>query len=111
MTALAVSPSEQTFPFETPKLGLQEIPLNLGLGSGREYREGSVSRAAIRRRNHVGTHRSGFDYLLVAWAFRVSRFHRFISHFAGRRHHSPRFAFRLREKGQRIKDASCTQYL
>ncbi len=40
--ARAVSLSVQTFLFETRKLSLQEILLNLGLGSVREYREGSV---------------------------------------------------------------------
>lgn len=86
-------------------LGLQETPLYLGLGVTRDSREGSVSRTEIRRKNHVGTHRSGFDHLLVTWAFRISRIYRFIPHIAGRRHHPPDYAFRVREKGQRLKGA------
>jgi hypothetical protein len=47
--ARALSLSEQTFLLKTRKLGLQETPLHLGLGVVREYREGSVLRAAMRR--------------------------------------------------------------
>ena len=97
-----MSLSEQTFPAETRKLGLQETPLHLGLGAVREYGEGSVSRAAVRRRNHVGIYRGSFDHLLVAWTIRISRIHRFNPHFARYRHHSSGFASRVREKGQRI---------
>jgi hypothetical protein len=103
-----VSVSVQTFLLETRKLGLQEA-LYLGLGAVRGYREGSVSRADVRRREHVGNHRGNFDHWLVAWAFRISRIHRFISHFAGRRPRSPGFAFRLWAKGQRIGDRYCSQ--
>ena len=109
VAARAVSLSVQTFLLETRKLSLQETLLNLGLGAVREYREGSVSRAEIRRRSHVGTHRSGFNHLLVAWAFRISRIHRFIPRFAGCRHRPPDYAFRVREKGQRIENGDCTQ--
>ena len=107
----ALSLSVQTFLSETRKLGLQETLLNLGLGAVREYREGSVSRAEIRRRNHVGTHRSSFDYCLVAWAFRISRIHRFIPRIAGCWHHPPDHAFRVREKGQRIRGGDQTRNL
>lgn len=103
---LALSLSEQTFPLETRKLGLQETPLHLGLGAAREYREGSVSRAAVRRRNHVGIYCRSFNHLLVAWAFRISHIHRFNPPFACRRHHSSGFAFRIRKKGQRITAGS-----
>ena len=75
----------------------------------RGYREGSVSRAEIRRRNHVGIHSGSFDHLLVAWAFRISRIHGVIPHFARRRHHSPGFALRFREKGQRLRHEYYTQ--
>ena len=105
----ALSLSVQTFLLETRKLSLQETLLHLGSGAVREYREGSVSRAEIRRRDHVGTHRGSFDYLLVAWAFRISRIHRFIPHIAGCRHHPPGYAFRVREKGQRIRSGDHTQ--
>ena len=103
-----MSLSVQTFLLETRKLGLQETLLNLGLGTVREYREGSVSRAEIRRRNHVGTHRSSVNHLLVAWAFRISRIHRSIPHIAGCRHHPPDYASRVREKGQRIGNGDRT---
>jgi hypothetical protein len=105
----AVSLSVQTFLLETRKLDLQETPLNLGLGAVREYREGSVSRAEIRRRNHVGTHRSSFNHLLVAWAFRISRIHRFIPRIAGCWHRPPDYAFRVWAKGQRIRNGDRTQ--
>lgn len=105
----ALSLSVQTFLSETRKLGLQETLLNLGLGAAREYREGSVSRAEIRRRNHVGTHRSSVNHLLVAWAFRISRIHGSIPHIAGCRHHPPDYASRVREKGQRIRNGDRTQ--
>jgi hypothetical protein len=108
-SALRLSLSEQTFLFDTRKLGLQENLLHLGLDGVRGYREGSVSRAAMRRRNHVRIHRRSFDHLLVTWAFRISRIHRFIPHSTGRRHHSPCFAFRLREKGQRLNSGCRTQ--
>ncbi len=73
------------------------------MGAARGYREGSVSRTDVRRRNHVGNYCGSIDHLLVARAFRVSRIHRFIPHSAGCWNHSPGFAFRLREKGQRLK--------
>ena len=107
--ALEVYRSGQTFLFETRNVDLLEIPKYFGLGAVRGYREGSVSRADVKRGNYVRTHRGSFDHLLVAWAFRISRIHRFIPHFAGRRPYSPGFAFRFRAKGQRIKDGICVQ--
>jgi hypothetical protein len=107
---LALSPSEQTIRFETRKLGLQEILPNLGLGAARECREGSGSHAEIRRRNHVGIYRGRFDYLLVAWAFCVSRYQWFNPPCSRNRNHSPRFAFPVREKGQRLRGAYFIPY-
>jgi hypothetical protein len=86
-----MSLSEQIFLLETRKLGLQETLQDLGSVRGREEEK------------HVRAHRSDFDHLLVAGAFRISRIHRFIPHIACRRNRSPNFAFYLREKGERIK--------
>lgn len=49
VAALAVFLSEQTFLFKTRKLGLQQVLPYLGMGTVRDYREGSVSRPDVRR--------------------------------------------------------------
>jgi hypothetical protein len=99
---LVVCLSVQTLDCERCKLDLQEVTPNLNLGAARDYREGSVSRADRRRRNYVRDHCGYFDYRLVAWAFRISRIHRFIPRLACDRPGSTRFAFRVREKGLRL---------
>ena len=99
---LVVCLSVQTLDFERRKLGLQEVTPNLNLGAARDYREGSVSCAVVRRRNHVGTHRSYFDHSLATWPVRISRIHRFIPRSARYRPGPSRFALRVREKGLRL---------
>jgi hypothetical protein len=99
---LVVCLSVQTLHFERRKLGLQAVTPHLDLGAARDYREGSVSCAVVRRRNHVGTHRSYFDHSLATWPVRISRFHRFIPRSARYRPGPSRFALRVREKGLRL---------
>ena len=99
---LVVCLSVQTLDFERRKLGLQEVTPNLNLGAARDYREGSVSHAVVRRRNHVGTHRSYFDHSLATWPVRISCIHRFIPRSARYRPGPSRFALRVREKGLRL---------
>jgi len=99
---LVVCLSVQTLNFERRKLGLQAVTPHLDLGAARDYREGSVSCAVVRRRNHVGTHRSYFDHSLATWPVRISRIHRFIPRSARYRPGPSRFALRVREKGLRL---------
>jgi hypothetical protein len=99
---LVVCLSVQTLHFERRKLGLQAVTPHLDLGAARDYREGSVSCAVVRRRNHVGTHRSYFDHSLATWPVRISRIHRFIPRSARYRPGPSRFALRVREKGLRL---------
>jgi hypothetical protein len=99
---LVVCLSVQTLHFERRKLGLQAVTPHLDLGAARDYREGSDSCAVVRRRNHVGTHRSYFDHSLATWPVRISRIHRFIPRSARYRPGPSRFALRVREKGLRL---------
>jgi hypothetical protein len=105
---LVVCLSVQTLDCEWRKLDLQEVTPNLNLGAARDFGEGSVSRADRRRQNYVRNDCSYFDNCLVAWAFRISRIHRFIPHLACDWLDSSRFAFRVREKGLRLIGGFCT---
>jgi hypothetical protein len=99
---LVVCLSVQTLHFERCKLGLQAVTPYLDLGAARDDREGSDSCAVVRRRNHVGTHRSYFDHCMATWSVRISRIHRFIPRSARYRPGPSRFALRVREKGLRL---------
>jgi hypothetical protein len=103
---LVVCLSVQTLPFERRKLGLQAVTPHLDLGAARDYREGSDSCAVVRRRNHVGTHRSYFDHCMATWPVRISRIYWFIPRSARYRPGPSRFALRVREKGLRLTGVS-----